>query len=538
MLCFPAPVFPVFLYAETHFRFFSGFPNLLFKREPEIIFDLPRRCDPGKDLPVVLVVNDVHMFPLQVISVSVTVSRQAARPILFKFDAPASFLLQHPLGAQANVFCFPLERSKLPLGKVYVNCKAIVTNGRRRYEVLNDNLFSSSKLPFSSVLADQDLPGSKQCSYGDFHVHSQFSQSHVEFGPPVNIIDIVSDTCGLDFVAITDHSYDLCCDISDYLKTDNGLARWKCLSADFSKPGKFKSIMILGEEVSAINSQGKAVHLCAAGIKDFVSGSADGARSNKLPTMKIQEVADRVHKQNGLAIAAHPGSRFGLLQRIFLNRGNWSSSDMAKDIDAVQAVNNGFGTSWKVGKRLWIQQLLKGRRLPLVAGNDSHGDFNRYRFIGIPFVAVSENFERYLSSCRTGIYRKVSSQKDVLDAVRDGETFVTNGPFISLTTCKSDTNDTPVSRLIPKDCKCLSLRVTGNYEFGKPHAISIYAGTVGEESERTIFSGSYKNQDEIAETINFESRPERGYVRAEATCLTEHGSTTFAATSPMYFSED
>jgi len=40
MLHFPNAIF---LYPETHFRFFKFFPSLLFKKTPEIVFDAPRR---------------------------------------------------------------------------------------------------------------------------------------------------------------------------------------------------------------------------------------------------------------------------------------------------------------------------------------------------------------------------------------------------------------------------------------------------------------------------------------------------------------
>jgi hypothetical protein len=528
---------PVFLYAETHFRFFPGFPSLLYKREPEIVFDLPYRCDPGKDLPIFLVVNDIKRFPVEVTSVSVVVSQKENTPLLFKFENPGKFSIAHRMSKQSKVFCFWIKRSTLPEGSVFVNCKASVSNGRRCWIVINDNFVSSSKLPFSCVLAEQPLPGSESCAFGDLHVHSQYSQSHVEFGPPIAAIDIISDTCGLDFVAITDHSYDLCCKLSDYLQLDDSLERWKFLSDDLKESDNFKSIIILGEEITAINSQKQAVHLCALGLTDFIPGSGDGARTKKLETLEIAEVVKRVHDQGGLAMAAHPGSRFGFLQRIFLGRGNWLQPDFKHDLDAIQAINNGFGISWNTSKQLWIRELLKGRRLPIVAGNDAHGDFNRYRYISVPFVTISENFSRYLSSCRTGIYKETSSIKDVMNAIRSGETFVTNGPFLSITYLKSDTNIDHAPMTIPRGCNVVTVSAASTSEFGMPRTICLFGGGKETGREIALFSDSCSGKYNRTINVPLESTSNLTYLRAEVTCTRADGSTTFAATSPHYYSK-
>jgi len=526
--------YPIFLYAETHFRFFPGFPSLLFKREPEIVFDLPYRCDPGKDLPIFLIVNDIKRFPVDVTSVSVVVSQKDSTPILFEFENTGKFQLAHSMSAQSRVFCFWIKRSSLPHGNVFVNCKASISNGRRCWIVINDNFISSSKLPFSCMVAEHTLPGSESCAFGDLHVHSQYSQSHVEFGPPIAAIDTISDTCGLDFFAITDHSYDLCCKLSDYLQIDNNLERWKFLTNDLKKSYNLKSIIILGEEITTINSQKQAVHLCAIGLTDFIPGSTDGARNKKLETLEITEVVRRVHDQGGLAMAAHPGSRFGFLQQIFLRRGNWMQADLGNDLDAIQAINNGFGTSWNTAKQLWIKELLKGRRLPIVAGNDAHGDFNRYRYVSVPFLRVSESFSRYLSYCRTGIYKKATSIKDVMNAIRAGETFVTNGPFLSITYLKSDINIANQPRTIPLGCNAVTVSAVSSSEFGMPRTIRLFGGKVETGREVVIFSDSYNGKYNQTINISLESTSSLRYLRAEVTCARPDGSTTFAATSPHY----
>jgi hypothetical protein len=528
------PLTPVFLYAETHFRFFPFFPSLLFKKEPEVVFDLPYRCGPGKDLPLILIVNDIHRFPAEITEAVVSVSQKGMPPLAFAFSDPSSGLIRHPFDSQSRVYRFVIKRDKLPAGKILVNCKAVITNGKRRWTVVNDNFATTSKLPFSCFVSNETLPGTDTCSFGDLHVHSQYSQSHVEFGPPISVINEVSDACGLDFLSITDHSYDLCCSMTDYQETDRDLARWKSSTAEITRSDGFKTIVIQGEEISAFNFRRKAVHLCAIGISDYISGSVDGARARKLPTMELTDAIRQVHNQRGIAVAAHPGSRFGIAQRLFLHRGNWSQADMGNGLDAVQAVNNGFGNSWLRARKLWTNELLKGRRLPLVAGNDSHGDFNRYRYVSVPFFDISENFSRHLSYTRTGIYRKAASREEILAAIRNGETFVTSGPFLRIK--PSQSGDDPMT--IPQKCQSIIIESTSTCEFGGLCYLHVFAGITGEKTERIVFAKSYKGEKKAIEEVRLPPITRKGYIRAEAVCKKDDCSLTFAATSPLYFVAD
>jgi hypothetical protein len=534
---FPIPVhFPqLALYAETHFRLFGFFPSLLFRKEPEVVFDLPRRCGPGKDLPVMLIMNDINRFPASAIAVTIVISRKTTEPVVVKFENPDSFLVKHPLDRQANVYVFSVSRDLLGNGMAFINCKAELSCRKRILTVLNDNFYASSKLPFSCYISDEPLPADDECSYGDLHIHSQYSQSFVEFGPPVGVIDLMADTCGIDFYSITDHSFDLSCSLDDYRSTDMILSRWRSFSYDNFHSSSLRRILISGEEVSCLNSNCKTIHLCGLGIKDFIPGSSDGARKNPLSTLELQEAVREIHRQGGLAVAAHPGSKFGIFQRIILNRGSWQEKDLVGELDAMQAVNNGFERSWENSKSLWINELLKGHRLPLIAGNDSHGDFNRYRYISVPLFSVAENFNRYLSYCKTGIYKKVHSRDNVISEIKQGATFVTNGPFICLSSSNSIDKSVIASTETRTGREPVIALIKSSYEYGNPRLLQVFFGKYGEKKESVVFSESYKEKlYSISTRIPLGRINGHGYLRAEITCKTEEGITTFAATSPCY----
>ncbi len=532
----PIPI--ISLYAETHFKFFRLFPSLLYKKFPEIIFDLPRRAAPEQDLPVVLLINDIDRFPVDCLEVKITVSQKGRLPQLFQFHDIKRHMIDHPLAFQSEVYLFSIPRIALVTGLHYINCLAIVKKGKKSQTIINDNLTTSSKLPFSCFISNEPLPGSEFCSYGDLHVHSHFSQSHVEFGQPVQVIDLFAKSYGADFTGITDHSYDLSCSMKNFLLPDATLPRWRLLQKEFSRED-LKNVIVPGEEISCLNSKGKAVHLCGFGLNEFIPGTIDGARKNNAgePQLPIAQAASLLHKQEGVAFAAHPGSAMGFMQRLFLKRGTWSMDDLASGIDGLQAINNGFGISWNRAKALWINELLKGKKLSIIAGNDSHGDFNRYRYLSIPFIAVNEIFERHFCAAMTGTYEKVLKKRQLIEILKNGKTFVTNGPMLCISTSNSITESIIGNHKNDFKQEFITMILASNYEFGEPSCIKLYHGNYAEKKERLVFIKYFNNEGftaNIQVSLQFaESR--NGYMRAEAECKKHDGALTHAATSPCYF---
>ncbi len=535
-MLFPSLQIPaVLLYAETHFKFFKLLPSLLFRKEPEILFDLPRRIDPDKNLPIMLICNDINRFPIKIENVSIAISQKGKKPVPFIFNDPEQYKVEHSLKNKSDIYLFSIDRKSLESGVSYINCKATVSNRNRCWDVLNDNLFATSKMPFTCLLSEFKLPGSNSCLFGDIHIHSQYSESHIEFGPPINIIDTMIDSSGLDFYSITDHSYDLACRLDDFLKSDATLSRWIAFLNDSKQ--ELKKILILGEEISCINSENRSIHLCALNIRNYIAGCIDGARKNKLGTFNLKDAIQNIHSQGGVAIAAHPGSRFGVLQRLLLKRGSWQLPDMMQDIDAVQAVNNGFKKSWNISKALWINELLKGRKISLVAGNDSHGDFNRYRYISMPFISIAEDFERFLGFAKTGIYGKNLSVNDIAKAIKDGATFVTSGPYLQLSQFDTLSNTGTYCNSIRLGTNSITAIIKSNYEFGGLDNLKLFLGKYSEKKEVLFYNTNYSNNEfEKNETIPITNILEKGYLRAELTCRKNDGSSSFAATSPIYLS--
>ncbi|HEX2956744.1 MAG TPA: hypothetical protein VHO70_07925, partial [Chitinispirillaceae bacterium] len=347
------------LYAEIHFRFFPLFPSFLFRREPEVLFDCPRRLDPGKDLPVSLILHDCIRFPVELIEVSITINGPSFPVTVFSFYNFSENEISHPLQPNLRCFIFSMPRNKLPSGEVYINAKAVLKDRKNKLHiVLNDNITTSSRLAYTCRISPQPLPASTFCSYGDMHVHSSYSESHVEFGLPVEAISQTAAASGINFVNITDHSYDLSCKLKNYLKGDPTLERWKCFISESLK--EFPAIILQGEEVSCLNNANQIIHLCGAQLNKFIPGTLDGARgkNDRSGTLTLPQTVTEVHRQKGIAFAAHPGSKKTLMQSLFLKRGHWSEHDCASsDLDGFQAYNGSFGNAWKRGLLLWLTML-------------------------------------------------------------------------------------------------------------------------------------------------------------------------------------
>ncbi|MBN1128329.1 MAG: CehA/McbA family metallohydrolase [Chitinispirillaceae bacterium] len=532
----------VMLYAETHFRFFRFFPSLLFKRQPEILFDLPKRLDPSApDLPVILIANDIDRFPITLSECSIAVSCASQKPKRFDFPDVTQLAVDHPLRKSMLVCLLRIPRNELPSGLLHVTAKVTVTTGKSRRIVLNDNFPGTPKYPFSCYRADERLPGSDICSYGDLHVHSLYSQSHVEFGPPISIIDLMTRANGLDFCAVTDHSYDLASGIDNYLSPDPGLSRWRLFLEEFSKNSDFQSIMIPGEEVSCLNKNGEVVHLCGLNLHDFIPGNLDGARKGRSHDLQLSlaDAIANIHSQGGVAVAAHPGARVGFMQRLFLQRGNWSMGDLRKRLDGMQIMNSGVSPLLEYGKALWIKILLQGHKVPLLAGNDAHGDFNRYRAITTPFVNISDRLDRFFGNGKTGIYGQPRCIPDVLDAIRQGKTFITTGPFISMSVSGSLTGDQVISHSpISPEINRIFVHAYSTAEFGTVREVRVLAGKKGDDRETVVFSRNYANEKRFSVDAEIDLNAlisDMIYLRAEVTCASPQKFPSAAFSSPVYW---
>jgi hypothetical protein len=131
----------------------------------------------------------------------------------------------------------------------------------------------------------------------------------------------------------------------------------------------------------------------------------------------------------------------------------------------------------------------------------------------------------------------VHSRDEVISEIKRGATFVTNGPFICLSSSESIDNNLISNAVHAPVPEGITAIIKSSYEFGSPVLLQVLYGKYGDQKESLLFSKNYKEKDYSVSTaihVNITKDLSSGYLRAEVACRTEDGVMKFAATSPCY----
>ena len=75
----------IFLYTEIHHRF-KYIGSKYYKKEPEIIVDIPHRIEPNHDIPLLVLVKDSPDFPIRLITGNSQKMSELVRDVLERHD--------------------------------------------------------------------------------------------------------------------------------------------------------------------------------------------------------------------------------------------------------------------------------------------------------------------------------------------------------------------------------------------------------------------------------------------------------------------
>ena len=558
---------------ETHFKFFKRQPSFLYKNEPEIIFDCPARISPDKnEIPVYLFIKDFEKFDFSPLNVEIRLVCKGKMLATHNFDEIAKYKRHEKYDLQG--FRFSVEKPEISDERLFVYpklkykiCEAKKSRIQTKIAAV-DNINTTSKFPFSVFIASQNYPNDEKnpAKFYDLHCHSSHTNDHIEFGAPIKFIADCADFCGLNGVAICDHSYDISCKPENYLEKDENLTHWQDLQ-DECKENYGNIEVYLGEEISVMRNGGNAVHLGAIHPKTyvwaqenkqtsdspsppasplFIHGTADGARKGyerkSEPTMI--EAINSLNEIGSIVFAAHTGEIPNIFHRLFLRRDHWRLEDLQNlpkhsIMPVTQALNGKFDKTWRRARKLWVKLLLSNPRQShqkhstLIAGNDAHGDFNRYRAVSVPFLFVNEDFERHFAKARTGIYGE-----NLIDAVKNGQTFISDGPYICVTIKQAVPAAEAQNPAEPKTNTAnatAKITVKSSKEFGRIAKLWVFSGNCKTQKEYCIYLNlsdeTYSYSQEISQ--NFINSTD--YLRAETVCENTSGFKSFAATSAVFF---
>ena len=528
------------LYAETHYP--RRMPSLTRRAEPEIVVDLPWRIEPEAALPVLLIVKDAHLYPVRIESLTFAVthveSGVGSDTVVPVENIPIHQEVVTPWWWQLYKISSPLVPGQYHVTPTVHYSLQRRNDRHRRRTAVSDNYRGTSHRPFSVRVAAERWPVPLGWWAGDAHIHTAYTRDQVEFGPPVAAVATMSRAMGLTWAALTDHSYDLDDSDDSYLVNDSALPRWNALLCD-AKDDQSGVCLIVGEEVSCGNSDGKNVHLLGLGMSEYIPGAGDSAERplHTKPDLSVTQVARRIHQQRGIAIAAHPSHVGPWAERLIFRRGAWRDTDLvgADDsdgtLDGTQFWNGARDRGFDRGLAQWVNLLLRGKRIAAVAGSDSHGSFGRFRQVRLPWLWLTDDCRHMFAGVRTVIRAPTATQPAILEALAAGHSYLTDGPELLLHVL-ADGRRYEIGLTVParrsEPCRA-ALQARSTAEWGALARVGIGVGIAGQRAEswrwRQVGKASYNEEWEIDLPSQ---RP--AYVRAET--FTRSGAS--ALTNPIW----
>ncbi|MBN1292998.1 MAG: CehA/McbA family metallohydrolase [Candidatus Latescibacteria bacterium] len=497
---------------------------MLFRKWPEIICDAPSRVDPGRPIPVFIIIKDAHLYPIQLEKVA----------IHLRYEQGFERIAQFPYGEET--ISEPIWWDSINImpefpGVMNIMVSIIVRKGRKRVQVNIDNYRGTTHSPLKVHAAASYLPKASNWYRGDIHCHSYYTSDQIEFGAPLEVMSFAAFCMGLDWIAVTDHSYDLDDFNNDYCKEDPLLAKWHMMrnKAKFLSPA---TIVIPGEEVTCRTISGHNCHLLSLDSEKFIKGSGDsGEKGLKTKTEKsVGEAVRECIEWNGLACAAHPLEDIPFLERVILARGKWTNTDMEyPGLSALQVYNGIKDRGFRIGKEAWIRLLLKGKRIYAFGGSDAHGDMNRRRHIMMPLMSMGEDDSHTLGSVCTCVKANSRNKEDIVEGLKKGRALVSDGPFIDLSIAQNSFIAFPGSEISGLPCK-IKADIFSSSEFGTLKNACILAGKKGDPDEKELVFLNDNFSDYKRSLERNLSLSEFSYIRAE--CTTVSGKNCF--TNPIW----
>lgn len=477
---------PLWLYAEIHYRF-KLIPSRLFYRQPEIIADAPHRIEPGQPLTVLLLIKDAHRFPI--------VLQQVKATINFSQQQTETFSLLHS-DARIDVpwwwkvFNIAIHedwRKRV----AQVNVEIIYKINQKVLRCCNDNYIGTSHAPLRIYLANEALPTLPNFRHGELHCHTDATSDQVEFGAPVEAMTTLAAAQGLSFFAAADHSYDLDDLPENYLQNDPALRKWRTLLERIKQQNEENKnfVIIPGEEVSAGNARGRNVHFLIFNNAKFLPGSGDSAERwlRTTPELSIPKILAQL-EEGALAFAAHPEVPAPALEWLLLRRGQWEWPDYQHErLNGLQ-IWNGALTGMHEGLARWRELLLRGKKVFVIAGNDAHGNFNRFRQVEIPHLKMREHHWHLFGRTRTAVLLDAPlTLASLLSALRCGRACITTGPLLDLQIVCASGRRARLGETVSESPRSINLAAVSATEFGALTRVTLWLGDLQNQTEQILF---------------------------------------------------
>jgi len=471
---------PVFQYCEIHYKlpWFKGF---LFKKEPEILFDVPKRVT-GTKLPVMLLVKDSSKYPVHLENIEIQFWKNgvAIKKHQIKFNKSLAQLFFSEI--------FMVDIKDHLNHQFVVRCIVNLRQSSGMKKIINHNLTKKFPSDFVVVSDNEKIDVPENWISGDLHVHSNYTEDQVEFGAQLpNYIEI-GKARGLNFVAAVDHSYDLDDVPGTFNFKDSNFTKWKNFKAEVKDLNiKTENFTIIpGYELSVDNGLGENVHMAVLNNDEIFHGTGDAMENYKsYPSENYyRTVLDKLDKK-AMAYAAHPNVPQKFLHRKILKRGEWNSKDFTDKLAGYQIMNGKKSEEFEKGKAVWVEKLLSGKRVNIFAGTDAHGNFNYNLSIKYPLLSMEKTDEHIFGEYFSYINCESNDVQSIIDGMKAGKIILSEGPFVNL---KIDGNNSSFGigdevNFLPESIRIMA---NSNSHFGDIESIRLIVGNSKEKHEQSL----------------------------------------------------
>src|SRR4030067_30790 len=236
---------PNILLSPIHINYYN-------KNNEDILSDIPWRINKGENIPITYVIKDANEGSGEVRNITIY---NDGDPV--GSEAGDMIVYTHPLGRTFTEY-FWYDHDIL--SPSLFNKKNDSINIHVKFDIAGE--FDVHNF-YTTYVSPYDLPYLKNWSYGDTHYHTSYTDNFMEFGAPIISTKVAGKAIGLDWVTITDHSFDL----------DQN--RWNNLVNDSSNYSTSDFRILPSEEISCKVPGGiyqKYNHYLAYGITGFFPG--------------------------------------------------------------------------------------------------------------------------------------------------------------------------------------------------------------------------------------------------------------------------
>jgi len=520
LLCVPA-----LAYTELHIQ-----KNMYPKKEPDIITDtVTRTAGPGA-IPVLLMMRHTDIFPTELESVEITAEFEGGLP-------PKVKKLDYALRLK-KLWWIDTQYVDVPAGYKGVVSITAKYNFRIRGvsdSVVNNNQRKSRHLPLKVQYDAPPLPRFDNWYYGDTHFHTIYSVNQVEFGAPVDFSMMMADRFGLDWVTVTDHSFNMDDVEDDFTKNDPDIRKWARQQEELDTARKLhpKMVILPGEELSCGNAENKNVHMIILNARKFYVGNGDGFQGSSLPDLSCADVTAQLAPTEA-AFAAHPIVEISPVEMYMINRGNWSLADMsAPGLTGLESWNHDLHPQ-KEGFDAWVLLLLEGKRKYLAGGTDAHGDFST-EFANLGY---QDTPQLPFGGIRTAVYVDGAlTAENLIAGMRAGRMVATSGPLPVIALKNTAEKIASIGGDIAAGPFTAIVKVKSSSEFGPVSQVKVILGDNDKKTETIIAdfaSKDFADPMNIEKTLAVPGNVNKGYVRVEA--FSQLGEVTFDSyTNPVWF---